>query len=106
MTNGVVCFAVMLFPCSTVEIAGTSPIRADNDFIPRCFSVHTVCVCVSGERTRGGAREFVCVRGKKYRGVREKQKECEAERINKRGGGWSEGLDGANFFITYSFVVK
>lgn len=33
MTNAVVCFAVMLFPCSAVEIAGTSPIRADNDFI-------------------------------------------------------------------------
>lgn len=61
MTNGLVCFAVMLFPCSAVEIADTSPIRADNDFIPRCFSV---CVCVLGERTKGGARGFVCVRGK------------------------------------------
>lgn len=39
MTNGAVCFAVMLFPRSAVEINGTSPIRADNDFIPHCSSV-------------------------------------------------------------------
>lgn len=62
MSNGVVCFAVMLFPCSAVEIAGTSPIRADNDFILCCISL---CVCVFGKEER--EQECVCVCERKVR---------------------------------------
>lgn len=57
VTNGIVCFAVMLLPLSAGK-SWTSPIRADNDFTPRaCACAHAcvrvcvrvcifVCVCV------------------------------------------------------------
>lgn len=55
VTNGVVCFAVMLLPCSAGK-SRTSPIRADNDFTP-----HTcACVCVCS-RVCMCMRTRVCV---------------------------------------------
>lgn len=43
VTNGVVCFADMLLPCSAGK-SRTSPIRADNDFTPRACACVRMCV--------------------------------------------------------------
>lgn len=69
MTNGVVCFAVMLFSCSAVELAGSS--LTVLELIMTSSVPAFLCVCVEREGTRGGAREFFGVRVKAWRCDRE-----------------------------------